>query len=88
MTSAAARCPQCSGPVYLHQRFCERCGAPLATAGPVPGPAQPGAGRQNQGSFAGCCIAAVVGFFLVFCSGLVLAALAASLLGPGFAFAP
>jgi hypothetical protein len=36
----------------------------------------------------GCCVAAVVGFLIVFCFGLALAALAAYLLSPSFSFGP
>jgi hypothetical protein len=36
----------------------------------------------------GCCLAAVVGFLVVFCLGATAAGAAAYLLGPGFSFGP
>ncbi|GIW05397.1 MAG: hypothetical protein KatS3mg060_0202 [Dehalococcoidia bacterium] len=90
MTITANRCARCGGPVYAHQRFCEQCGAPVgASPGAAAPVGQPGSvAPQRQSGMTGCCVAAVVGFLIVFCFGLALAALAAYLLSPSFSFGP
>ncbi len=92
MTISADRCHRCRGPVYPHQRFCEQCGAPLAgrpaDAAPAGLAAERAAPAAGQSGMAGCCLAAVVGFVLVFCFGLALAAGLVYLLGPRFSFGP
>ncbi|MCS6801443.1 MAG: zinc-ribbon domain-containing protein [Chloroflexota bacterium] len=94
MPSAVQRCFQCGAPLAPSQRFCDQCGAHVILATPAAPSSSAAQGERaaapaaRQSSMTGCCLAAVVGFVVVFCVGVALAGGAAYFLGSGFSFGP